>query len=591
MARSKPQLDRLALIFRRQTAFSIVAFLLTLFCLLAAGVVCLTPVATSDLGWHLRAGRYIAQTRSIPRVDFMSWTKQGAAWVDFEWLSQLIFYGLDRAGGAALLWAFKSAGFGVILFLWTRLLALWRLPRGWIIGALPLAAVTLLAYVEARPELFSFCFALVELRLLESLRLGLRRDWRRMGALHLVGYALWANLHAGFLVGFGLCAVYALGAWCGGKAGFEDEPEPSARPRCFLGLLGWALLGSIGTPYGLATYGLLWRLWLQHGEMAAYILEWMPPILSNAFERGYWVIVLLSFGTFLTRSYYRRQSPATHVLLLLLVSLAACRTYRMTAYVCLIVLPVALRALYDLPAPAWWRRIKYAALTLGAAALMSTEPRLLAAKHLFEGFKESDRLEPAGGCAFLKREKDVLAPLRLYNSWNWGGYLDYALGNDFRTFIDGRYLFTEFLPEIDSINSEPGLWYRFLDAHGIELAFTETKNPMLVGVPGQSPPRPFLAVAMPKQTWALVYFDHQASIWVRRARVPGRWLKKHEFRFLIPRDLMALEMALRAGRVGVKPIVEEIVRYRREIGDPEESQRLQAWLAGLKPLPLQRHGP
>src|SRR5437660_303777 len=66
----------------------------------------------SDFWWHLRTGQYIVETRALPFPDPFSWTTATARDVypgeartrqfnlTHEWLAQVVFYAVWRAGGA-----------------------------------------------------------------------------------------------------------------------------------------------------------------------------------------------------------------------------------------------------------------------------------------------------------------------------------------------------------------------------------------------------------------------------------------------------------------------------------------------------------
>src|SRR4051794_14582334 len=58
-----------------------------------------------DIGWHIRTGEYILDHHQVPHQDLYSFSKPGAPWYAWEWLSDVL---------AALL--FRSAGLeGVVL--------------------------------------------------------------------------------------------------------------------------------------------------------------------------------------------------------------------------------------------------------------------------------------------------------------------------------------------------------------------------------------------------------------------------------------------------------------------------------------------
>ena len=94
--------------------------------------------------------------------------------------------------------------------------------------------------------------------------------------------------------------------------------------------------------------------------------------------------------------------------------------------------------------------------------------------------------------------------------------------------------------------------------------------------------RAFDAYAMPRAEWALVYWDSQGMILVRRSKVPADWLKRHEFRFLRPHDLRHLGLRIMSRDVREADVAAEIDRYIREIGDPVESYALTRWFQEFK---------
>ena len=64
----------------------------------------LTPLQRLDVWWHLKVGEAIVQTGQIPTVDIYSFTANGTPYGYANvWLADVIFYGLYRSGGPALL--------------------------------------------------------------------------------------------------------------------------------------------------------------------------------------------------------------------------------------------------------------------------------------------------------------------------------------------------------------------------------------------------------------------------------------------------------------------------------------------------------
>ena len=54
------------------------------------------------IGWHLVTGRWILETRALPREDFFSFTALGRPWITYSWLFEAGGAALERFGGLPL---------------------------------------------------------------------------------------------------------------------------------------------------------------------------------------------------------------------------------------------------------------------------------------------------------------------------------------------------------------------------------------------------------------------------------------------------------------------------------------------------------
>lgn len=195
-----------------------------------------------DLPRHLVIGEHIL--REGPRfTDVFSFTKEGEPFLAYEWLSQVLLHLAHRAGGLPLVAIFA----GVVVA--GALAQTVRYVRGrggdpWLafmVGAL--AAVLTGPHWIARPHLMTFLA-------LPTLLLILDRWGKRPLPLALL-FALWANLHPGFLYGLVILAVLAAGdvleAWIARR-----------RPGAELGrgvlALGAAAAGSLANPFGWSVH-------------------------------------------------------------------------------------------------------------------------------------------------------------------------------------------------------------------------------------------------------------------------------------------------------------------------------------------------
>ena len=534
-------------------------------CSLAA---CLTPIANLDLPWHLSAGRYIVEHRQVPTVDFLSWTKAGEPWIDFEWGTEVLDHKLAAAGGVAALWLFKVAVFAALMALFVAFLRLRRLPDLWIALALPPFVLSLVPFVDIRPELASYLFCLAQLYVLEARRAGaLRLKPVALLLLHAALYALWANLHAGFPLGLALCLLYG--------AGEAAEGKPDG---LWFGLAAAGLFGTLLNPYGPRIYAVFLSHWEQMASLRHYVLQWGPLNPMNLFQRMSALLFAFCAAALAFVFVSGRRPPYAHALTVAGFGLLAAFASRQAAYLSLTAFPLALSAFEPLPSPSWWTRLRPYALGALLVFLGATGFQVLRNGRLFSGIDATGRRSPVAACDFLKRNKDVLAPLRLYNSWNYGGYVGYALGPDFKVFMDGRYLFTEFLPLIQRALRGPAAWQEFLKERGVELVIVE-KTGIAVNVPNGRTVirRPIDVFFMPQSEWALVYWDSRAEVFVRRSAAPRDWLQRNEFRAIFPGDEQFMTLRLLGGALPPAAALAEVSRYVGEIHDPAESEKLARW--------------
>src|SRR5205809_1977441 len=58
-----------------------------------------TLLSDCDTGWHIRTGEWILANHWVPVRDVFSFSKAGAPWFAWEWLSDVLFAALNARGG------------------------------------------------------------------------------------------------------------------------------------------------------------------------------------------------------------------------------------------------------------------------------------------------------------------------------------------------------------------------------------------------------------------------------------------------------------------------------------------------------------
>src|SRR5690348_3708616 len=119
-----------------------------------------TLLSDCDTGWHIRTGEWIIRNHQIPARDMFSFTKTGAPWFAWEWLSDIVFAWLNNHGGLATV---VVAAILVIAATFTSLfrLALRRSNPIIAVAVTMLAAATSALHWLARPHLLSLLFTVL----------------------------------------------------------------------------------------------------------------------------------------------------------------------------------------------------------------------------------------------------------------------------------------------------------------------------------------------------------------------------------------------------------------------------------------------
>jgi hypothetical protein len=392
-----------------------------------------------DLGRHLRVGEYILANGWL-RTDVFSFTKFGQPFVGYEWLSEVLFALVYRIGGLPLV----AVACGLLIAGTYALVVALLLRRGvdpllaYLTGFV--AAILGSLHWLARPHLFTLLGVLIVMGLLEPREPGGRRPLWFFVAL----FALWANLHGGFLFGLVLIALYLLGSLAEALVA-DTERERWLRTARYYGMaLGLAAVGTLINPYGPR---LLWHIiaWFRNSYVIDHTHEYLSPnfhLLSGKLTLG----VLLLLFTALALS--RRRPPFPRLLVILATIAAALIYQRNIPLLALTALPVLAlhldpewRALPD------WRGIRgtfqrespgrktgaWSVAVTVVLLLLSVSASPFARMQVIPGDWHPG-IFPVEATAKARR-----AGLtgRIYNEFFWGGYLLKEWPEQ-RVFIDGQ---------------------------------------------------------------------------------------------------------------------------------------------------------
>lgn len=268
-------------------------------------------LADGDTGWHIRTGEWILRNGRVPHQDLFSFSRQGAPWTAWEWLSDVLFarlyewHALTAVAGAC----------AAVLCLAAACLCAWLLSRGvglWVALSATLAAANIsTVHYLARPHVFTILLFTVGLWMLDrDIRCRGRAIWWLVPLT-----ALWCNLHGGF-------AIWVAALWLRVLASAIEQNRAACRRYGSLAALCSA--ATLVNPYG---WGLHRHIagYLTSGWILSHVQEFLPPSIRS---ESLWVFaVALVMGVALASAPARR-GQWFEPLLLWTMGLAALRSAR-----------------------------------------------------------------------------------------------------------------------------------------------------------------------------------------------------------------------------------------------------------------------
>lgn len=505
------------------------------------------PIGDPDLGWHLSAASWMVENAAWLRSDVLPSTHSGLPWVNFEWLAQLIFYAANAAAGVTGMWLLKAAllsAAGVVVF---RALSVFGAPFHARAVGLAWWAAAMIPRADLRTELFSLIAFGALLGVLET-----KERIRIPGYAGFLLFSLWANLHAGFLYGLFLLGAYSL-----------EEIIEGKKSRLGKHLLICAA-GTLVNPYGWKVYEVLGLHAVETGAVAPFISEWAAVDFGRP---ELWPLGLLAaaLGCLFLRSARKSRAPLLPLIVSVVFGAAMVRHSRLSVYFAICAVVYGFRLLAS--DQALLRRFKplHAVVFLASLGLFSLWAW---GGHLSRGVYYA-KYTPVRASAVLERGAEF-SGLRLYNAWGWGGYLGYRLDGKLTLFQDGRYIFHPRLIEAGQAVHHPESWRDFLGRHEIDAALLQN-TPVMMTTTRRYPDgstknfqRPYYAQYMPKERWALIYWDDKALLFLRRDVLHRKGVANREYRLARPYDEAALADALERGEVSRTDLAAERRRLRRE---------------------------
>lgn len=498
---------------RLSLLFLLAAVSLFLFLFLFA----LRDIYDYDYWWHVAAGKYIVQNRSLIRADVFSFTASGATLIDPYWLAQIILYLLGSAV-VVIKSAIICATFAIALLVVSR-------EMRFSVVTLALLFVAVFSASERfleRPEIFSLIFTAIFFAIL------LRWEKRGSRLIFLLPALLvvWVNLHPGWVVGIFLILCFLLGWIVERFFGISAPAARSRRTRSLVFVLLLCALASFANPYGLSLVLHPFSLGLSHQFASSGALEWQSPlsdIVAAVFSLRllhYKILLLATFISFVVNYRGFAFSSALCAAVAFILSLVS---YRHIALFSLLAFPIAAQNFSGL-----WQKVSAArphltrVLALGASLLLIfgcgyytqqvVTNRYYAKRHLYQisfGTGVSDVSYPEGALKTLPPDE---RPLNLFHNYEAGGFISHFSASrssshtpDLLVFLDGRFM--HYPPEVfdwyTRISCDPSLWDSFAASFKIDRVVLLHSFPRMQGL---------IAHLVKSRRWRLTYLDSVSCV-------------------------------------------------------------------------------
>lgn len=208
----------------------------------------------NDTFWHLKAGEYMVNHKTILTRDVFSWTVKGEHWYSHEWLWEVIAYTVYSKFGFTGLFIFDFLQVFLILLLGV---VLFGNALSCTVFSAGMLMYTTAGYICARPHLTG----LLLLILMLVVYYNVRDESTRLVFVFLV-FIFWANIHSSAVLGTGAVFLLTL---------LEGKPE---KKKFILPVAAFA--GSLINPHFAGIYAYFFKTVFAQ-DMVKYINEWQSP--------------------------------------------------------------------------------------------------------------------------------------------------------------------------------------------------------------------------------------------------------------------------------------------------------------------------
>jgi hypothetical protein len=473
-----------------------ILFLLLFVSVLAGGPQLLNT--DGDLPRHLLMGKYVLEIGAAPTIENFAYPYAGREYIPHEWLAGVIFYlaylAFDLNGVVLLAGILIGATFIIISM---RASANSKEPLLSFMLVL-LGAVATSIHWLARPHLFTMAFLALWLTWLDRLNRGETVRLWAFPALML----FWANMHAEYIIGFLVSLGYLTGSiW---TYSFSGDVSALSKAKTLSGILFLSFGASLLNPSGLKAWTTI-AAYVNNRYLMSRIAETRPPDLLS--PESVPLLLLLAICLILVAGNKQKYQPADIFLLtgFGVMSLISARNVHLFGAAAPLILSHGLNGIQIPPSlknvGTLFARMESPSrrviLPIAATIILGA---ILLAFPLKNYNRFDPKIFPVDAVQWLKENP---RSGRMFNAFDWGGYLLFHLWPSQQVFIESQTDTNGELTRIyeSVIIGEPG-WQDVFSGYEIEWAIL--------------PPDWAITEELQNEGWVVAYEDDTAAILVNR---------------------------------------------------------------------------
>lgn len=370
-----------------------------------------------DYYWHITAGKYMFNNKTILLSDRFSWYLRGTYWFSHEWLFEILLYLLSTVFPRSHIFIY------VFVFIVLLQLIIFITNRKEFLKCVPFSlfwislSLILIGFLSARPHMFSNVLLCLTIYILFDLFYN--EDSKKIYFLPIISI-IWSNVHGGsssliyiLILIFLFCGMFKFSF-------YKIESTRLNKKQVYKYLIGLILsvVSLAINPHGVKM--ILYPYWnMADSFMMSFISEWHPTNFSDPSHFPYLLLLIfIAFPLIISRKKIRFLD----LILFCFVVYLGFKSIRFWPYTYII---CSYFVFYYIPSRKYDRGTSFCFIVASILFI------ILALKN---GLVPNDTssIVTSGMVDTVKLEE----PKRLYNYYDYGGYLIY---NDIDVFVDGRF--------------------------------------------------------------------------------------------------------------------------------------------------------